>query len=124
MMLLVPADVLRPRRPDEHFADEAEAARQAGIDVAVIGHDALVRGQADDAAVGRVPKGADVVYRGWMLRSEQYTALVQALAGRGVTVRTSPEHYRRAHELPGWYSAIEGHTPDSVWTFGDDRRNF
>ncbi|MFI7648802.1 hypothetical protein ACIBTZ_22370 [Micromonospora sp. NPDC049460] len=47
MMLLVPADVLRPRRPDEHFADEAEAARQAGIDVAVIDHDAFVRGQAD-----------------------------------------------------------------------------
>ncbi|MFG3421005.1 ATP-grasp domain-containing protein [Micromonospora sp. NPDC048063] len=124
MMLLVPADVLRPRRPDEHFADEAEAARQAGIDVAVIDHDAFVRGQADGAAVDRVPKSADAVYRGWMLRSEQYAALVRALAGRGATVRTSPEHYRRAHELPGWYPAIEGHTPESVWTSGDDRRGF
>jgi hypothetical protein len=124
MMLLVPADVLRPRRPDEHFADEAEAARQAGIDVAVIDHDAFVRGQADGTAVGRVPEGADAVYRGWMLRSEQYAALVRALAGRGVSLRTSPEQYRRAHELPGWYSAIEGHTPESVWTSGDDRRDF
>ena len=124
MMLLVPADVLRARRPDEHFADEAEAACQAGIGVAVIDHDAFVRGQADGTAVGRVPEGADAVYRGWMLRSEQYAALVGALAGRGVSLRTSPEQYRRAHELPGWYSAIEGHTPESVWTSGDDRRDF
>ncbi|MEU7873504.1 ATP-grasp domain-containing protein [Dactylosporangium sp. NPDC049140] len=124
MLLLVPADVLRPRRPDAHFADEAEAAREAGIDVAVIDHDAFVRGRADGAAVGRVPEGADAVYRGWMLRSEQYAALVQALAGHGVTMRTSPEHYRRAHELPEWYSAIEVHTPESFWTSGDDRHDF
>ena len=110
-MLLVPADVLRARRPDEHFADEAEAACQAGIGVAVIDHDAFVRGQADGTAVGRVPEGADAVYRGWMLRSQQYAALVGALAGRNVSLRTSPEQYRRAHELPGWYSAMEGHTP-------------
>ena len=123
-MLLVPADVLRPRRPDEHFAEEAEAARRAGIDVAVIDHDAVVRGQADGTAVSRVPAGADAVYRGWMLRSEQYAALVRALAGRGVSMRTSPKQYRRAHELPGWYSAIEGHTPESFWTSGEDRRDF
>ncbi|MEV0903013.1 hypothetical protein AB0I88_40170, partial [Actinoplanes sp. NPDC049802] len=41
VMLLLPADVLRPRRPDEHFAGEARAAREAGIEVALIDHDAL-----------------------------------------------------------------------------------
>jgi ATP-grasp domain-containing protein len=37
MMLLVPGDVLRPRRPDEHYATEAAAAGE----VAVVDHDAL-----------------------------------------------------------------------------------
>ena len=36
MLLLVPADRLRPRRPDEHFATEAAAAKDAGLDVALI----------------------------------------------------------------------------------------
>ncbi|MEV1142318.1 ATP-grasp domain-containing protein [Micromonospora sp. NPDC049799] len=124
MMLLVPCDVVHPRRPDEHFADEAEAARQAGIDVALIDHDAVARGNAADVAVGRLPEGTDAVYRGWMLRSEQYAALVHALADRGVTVRTTSEQYQRAHELPGWYPAVEGHTPKSTWTAGDDRGDF
>ena len=32
--------LLRPRRPDGHFAPEAAAARAAGLDVALVGHDA------------------------------------------------------------------------------------
>jgi hypothetical protein len=41
VLLLVPADPLRPRRADEHFAAEAAAARDAGHDVGRIDHDAL-----------------------------------------------------------------------------------
>jgi hypothetical protein len=39
----VPSDVLHPRRPDEHFAAEADAARVAGLEVALVDHDALTR---------------------------------------------------------------------------------
>jgi hypothetical protein len=124
MLLLVPADVLRPRRPDEHFAEEAAAAREAGLEVAVIDHDALTRGEPADRAVARVPAGGDAVYRGWMLRGEQYAAMAGALAARNVSLRTTPEQYQRAHELPGWYDAVREHTPESVWTMDDDRAEF
>ncbi|MEU8241051.1 ATP-grasp domain-containing protein [Actinoplanes missouriensis] len=124
MLLLVPADVLRPRRPDEHFAAEADAARAAGIDVAVVDHDALARGEDAGRAVARVPAGTDAVYRGWMLNSARYAAMAGALAARGVSLRTSPRQYRQAHELPGWYDAVSDHTPESVWTDGDSRPAF
>ncbi|GIE75375.1 hypothetical protein Aph02nite_13250 [Actinoplanes philippinensis] len=122
-MLLVPSDVLRPRRPDEHFADEARAARDAGIEVALVDHDALATGDAD-GGVARVPAGEGAVYRGWMLDAGRYASMARALAGRGVTVRTGPEQYRRAHELPGWYAAVAGDTPESVWTTGDRPEDF
>ncbi|KUL28873.1 hypothetical protein ADL15_30715, partial [Actinoplanes awajinensis subsp. mycoplanecinus] len=124
MMLLVPGDVVRPRRPDEHFADEVAAARESGIEVAVIDHDALSRGGPGDEAVSRVPPGADAVYRGWMLQADRYTALADALSRRDVTLRTNADQYRQAHELPGWYRAAEAHTPESVWTTGDTRADF
>jgi ATP-grasp domain, R2K clade family 3 len=125
MMLLVPADVLRARRVDHHFAAEADAARAAGMDVALVDHDALSRpGDADDA-VRRVPAGDEAaIYRGWMLRSEQYTAFAEALRRRNVTLRTNPEQYRQAHELPSWYPSLAVVTPRSVWTVGDDRAAF
>jgi hypothetical protein len=82
-MLLVPADALDSRRPDAHFAAEASAARNAGLDVALVDHDALTRPGGAELAVVRVPAGGEAVYRGWMLRAEQYGAFAGALAGGG-----------------------------------------
>lgn len=59
-----------------------------------------------------------------MLRSEQYRAFGTALAAKGVTLRTGPEQYQRAHELPGWYAALATVTPESVWTSGDGLEAF
>jgi len=124
VLLLVPSDPLRPRRPDDHFAAEAEAAREAGWSVACIDHDALTRSGDAAEAVARVSGEGLAVYRGWMLRSEQYCAFGTALAAKGVTLRTVPEQYQRAHELPGWYAAFVAVTPPSVWTSGDDMEAF
>jgi hypothetical protein len=107
------------------FAAEAAAARSAGITVALVDHDALTQPSDAGQAVARVPEGhSDAVYRGWMMRAGQYEALAGALSGRAVTLRTSPEQYKRAHELPGWYPDFAGLTPESAWTSGDDRAAF
>ncbi|MET7472127.1 ATP-grasp domain-containing protein [Micromonospora sp. NPDC005599] len=124
-MLLVPGDPLRPRQPDDHFAAEARAAREAGMTVAVVDHDALARGDDVERAVSRVPAGGGVaVYRGWMLSSRRYAGFADVLATRDVALRTTAEQYRRAHELPGWYPALAAVTPRSVWTVGTDRADF
>ncbi|MEU7932284.1 ATP-grasp domain-containing protein [Micromonospora echinofusca] len=124
MLLLVPADPLRPRHPDAHFAPEAHAARDAGVEVAVVDHDALARGDDVPRAVSRVTGEGVAVYRGWMLRSERYAAFADALARRGVALRTTGEQYRRAHELPGWYPGLAELTPRSAWTVGTRRADF
>jgi hypothetical protein len=125
VILLVPADVFRPRQPDEHFAAEAAAATEAGIEVAVVDHDALGERGGAEAAVVRVPShSGEAVYRGWMLRSSQYTAFAQALTDRGVRLRTSADHYRRGHEFPGWYPALASVTPRSAWTASERRADF
>jgi hypothetical protein len=125
VLLLVPADPLRPRRADDPFAAEAAAAMDAGITVAFIDHDALAGPGGAGRAVARVPDaGAAAVYRGWMLRAGQYAALSDALAARGVQLRTSAAQYRRAHELPGWYPALAQVAPQAEWTEGDGEPGF
>jgi hypothetical protein len=115
VLLLVPSDPLHPRRADDHFAPEAEAAVGLGVLVRTIDHDALTAGDVR-AAVRLVDEPSDdAVYRGWMMRSDQYGLLAEALAARDVRLRTSPEDYRRAHELPGWYDAFSELTPASRW---------
>ncbi|GAA0601429.1 ATP-grasp domain-containing protein [Kribbella sandramycini] len=111
-MLLVPGDPLDPRRVDPHFAAQAAAARELGVPVGRIDHDALT--------VGGVPAAADAVYRGWMMSAAEYAGVAAALGERGVSLRTGADSYRTAHELPGWYDGLRSVTPESAWTVGDD----
>lgn len=125
VMLVVPADPLRPGRPDEHFAAEARAAAARGVTVALVDHDELCGSGDARRAVAGVPAGrGEAVYRGWMLSSGQYAGFAAALAARGLALRTSPVQYRRAHELPGWYPALAQVTPRTEWTAGDGQEEF
>jgi hypothetical protein len=117
-LLLVPSDPLAPRVPDEHFMREAEAARQAGMEVAVVDHDAVLAGDVR-AAVRQVPAsdGEQVAwYRGWMMPAAAYSRFDTELDTRGVRLVTDLTAYRAAHELPGWYSTFADVTPASVWS--------
>lgn len=119
-MLLVPNSPLRPRQPDEHFAEEAAAARELGIPVALVDHDSIPTDAVN--AVSQVPQGDSVAtYRGWMLRAEHYAAMETALAQRGIRLRTPAWHYRQAHELPGWIDQAAAITPRTMWTQGFER---
>ena len=124
VILLFPSDVLRPARVDDHFAAEAAAARAAGIEVSYVDHDAMTRPGGAEQAVRRVSGSGDALYRGWMVGSARYAEVDAALRRRGVTLRTGEAHYRRAHELPGWYEALAAVTPLSVWTTEHDRAAF
>ncbi|MFJ4849109.1 MULTISPECIES: ATP-grasp domain-containing protein [unclassified Streptomyces] len=115
-------DPLRPARCDPHFAPQADAARRAGAEVALVDHDALLLGRADEA-VRRVPHGLGAVwYRGWMIPTDVYAELDAALAGRGAHLLTTPPMYRTAHELPGWYATFAEVTPASAWIPGEPGR--
>lgn len=114
MLLLLPSDPLQRRRVDEFFAADAAAARQLGVEVGLVDHDALSAGDAARAVV-RVSESDDGIYRGWMMRSEHYRELHRQLEDRGVRLRTTPEAYQRAHELPGWHHIFAEHTAPSVW---------
>jgi hypothetical protein len=53
-------DPLHPRAADQHFANEAKAARELGATLALLDHDALLQGHVDRAVerVRRVPIGS------------------------------------------------------------------
>ena len=120
MRVLFCANPIQATEVDPDYVGEAEAARAAGLDVGLVDFEALVAGDAT-RAVRRVPAGEDLaLFRGWMLRPDQYQALHEALAARGVTLLTTPAMYRHAHHFPETYAAIAAHTPRSAWLPVDD----
>lgn len=124
MRLLFCSDPLAPHAPDAAYADEAAAAERLDITCSLIDFEALTEERDADRAVRRVAPaetdGEIGVYRGWMLRTEQYAMLAEALADRRVRLINTPAQYEFCHHLPSWYVRMDGHTPRSVWTQAGD----
>ena len=115
-VVLFPSQPFNLREIDPDFEAERLAAREEGLATALVDHTQIVDGAAA-AGVARVPDGEPAaLYRGWMLKPEQYRAMHAALLGRGITLINTPQQYRTCHYLPESYPWIEGHTPRSVWS--------
>jgi hypothetical protein len=122
MRVIFCADPMNVHSPDPDYVREVEAAERAGFSTDLISFEALVNERDPARAVRRVAEGASddpVLYRGWMLRPEQYGGLYDALAGRGVRLLNDPEAYGHTHYLPESYSVIREHTPATVWMTAD-----
>lgn len=52
-----------------------------------------------------------LIYRGWMLDSQQYKKLYDKTKGKLIV---SPDEYLSSHHLPGWYKELENLTPASI----------
>jgi len=113
MRIVFPSDPVTPKRVDEAFSDEESASREAGLGAALVDHDALVAGDVS-AAVSRIREPGPAIYRGWMLTVQQYTALYDALALRGVQLINDPTQYRYAHHLPENLGDLGDATPPSL----------
>ena len=52
----------------------------------------------------------DVIYRGWMLKPEEYSELYGQMQERGISLLTSPKEYSAMHLFPNVYPIIREDT--------------
>jgi hypothetical protein len=116
------ADPLNPRSVEPEFAAEVGAAQAAGFTPVVVDHNELDHRIDTDAALRRtrITDAGSAVYRGWMLRSESYRSLFDALLMRGVTLLTNPTAYDACHHAPGSYAALSDFMAKTAW-LGEDK---
>ena len=117
MRIIFCEDPLDYRQVDAMYQAEADAAQALGIPYSRISFEALTTG-APHLTVKRIPASEsieDALYRGWMLKPDQYRQLYDALLDRGLRLINTPDMYRHTHHLPESYDIIAGHTPRSVW---------
>jgi hypothetical protein len=108
-------DPLDAASPDATFAAEAQNARQLGLDLLLIDHDALSTGDIKRAMRRiRLSTEGQAVYRGWMLHAEAYLALFEALAERGIHLITTPQAYTSGHHLPEAHKYVGRWMPDTA----------
>lgn len=100
MVILFPSYPSRPNQPDPSFGAEVNAAKKAGFEIAFVDLELQLGG---DVVLRRLPEEGDVLYRGWLLRPDDYQKLDDAITAKGRKLLTPTEGYREAYEFPRWY---------------------
>lgn len=105
-VILFPSSFLNPREVDEDLAEEYRAAHlEGGFETAVFDYQAWFREQR--LRLSYVPeREITAVYRGWMMKPEQYAVFYRELLSQKIRLITTPEMYEKLHLFPRVYPAL------------------
>ena len=105
---------------EDGFALEADVADDLGIETHLVDADLVCDGEPE-RAVARLPDDVgELLYRGPILRAEEYEGLYASLSERGATLVVDPHAYELAMYVPEHHEAIEDLAAPTRWTFGED----
>lgn len=107
---IMPPDGLEPRQIDELFRPQAENLRGRGYQISLVA-DSIFR---NGGLLRGMPENSTVVYRGWMVRPDEYATLAASVRDSGATLLTDSTAYALTHYLPNWYSSLVEFTAETV----------
>ena len=109
-LLLFPSDYFDSSIVDADMRKEYEAAMGTGLfDIILFDYDAWFNNGRL-----RLNKSLDImrraIYRGWMMKPEQYESFYKALLQSNIRLVTKPEEYNALHMFPNVYEKLGEHT--------------
>lgn len=120
MHFLFPSDLLNDKQVDESFALEYAALQASSHQCHLLNADEWESGYCK--ITRKLLNQPILIYRGWMMKPNEYQQLnedIQRLEGK---LLTSPQHYELCHHLPNWYEQCQQYTPKTIFT--DRNANF
>ena len=109
-VLLFPSSFFDRRKVDEDLAQEYEAARAAGW------NEIILFGYEDWFENSRLrlteepEQEVRAIYRGWMMKPDQYKAFYESLLLSRIRLLTTPDMYTLMHAFPNVYPKIQEDT--------------
>lgn len=110
MTLLLPGSFMNYREIEEDMREEYLAAIETGLFRTVLfNYDEWLAGDGLRIRLDGMISNP-VVYRGWMLKPNEYEKLYSDLETQGIQLLTSPEKYQNLHLFPNVYPDIKEDT--------------
>jgi hypothetical protein len=126
MRIVFCSEPFYPHKPDYAYETEAAAAAQNGFGLELFSFEDLTENKLPKAfrRIKSSEENAPAIYRGWMLKPDQYEILYDELNRRNLSLINSPEEYRHCHYFPESYEIIKDHTPHSIFLPYDENFSF
>ena len=106
---------------DIHWRDEAEVAESLGFPCHSFDCQRFLEGDAE-GALDILPEGEGqtLVYRGWMMREDDYRVLEESVESKGYRLLTNSHQHATLRALPNYHEFVADLTPPAVWTWEPD----
>ena len=106
MTILFPGSYFNYRHIEEDMREEYNAVRETGLfDTCLFNYDAWLAGEqyrtTNTESIAR-----DTIYRGWMLKPEEYGNMYEALLKQDLRLHTPPAAYEKMHLFPNIYPSL------------------
>ncbi|MEO5684920.1 MAG: ATP-grasp domain-containing protein [Chitinophagaceae bacterium] len=128
MNILFCSNPLDNKTVDFDYQDEFAAATQNSFTIHLFSFENLTEDKDAEFATRKIKKSETskiIIYRGWMLKPNQYVLLYNALLNKNYQLINSPTEYQNCHYFPDSYRFISGHTPKSIWvTINNQQVNY
>lgn len=116
--IIYPCDFFHKRSVENDYKAEFIEASKFKFNIVFFDHDEFVSSNNLKFYSGELEEGM-CIYRGWMLKPEQYGKLYDYLKDKKLNLINNPEQYSICHEFPNSYSMLETITPP-ILTFPKD----
>lgn len=112
LVILYSSDLLLgSKNVDDAFFEESRISHNLGYDIGIINlDDERIYYDGTMILTEHDFTGKKILYRGWMLNSDEYHTLERLIQRRNGELYTSFEQYSTAHYLPNWVKTLSDHT--------------
>ncbi|MBA0197222.1 ATP-grasp domain-containing protein [Pectobacterium brasiliense] len=118
MNIIYPSDYFDNSKVDDIFEEEYHSAKKSGLSCLLLSTQHVSNGKYKFSK--DITPNTPVIWRGWMLKSDEYKKLSDAVPQNGGNMLVSLEDYLSSHHITGWYKSCEKYTPDTVFVKEDD----
>lgn len=114
--ILFPCDYFDKKIVDEAYEDEYKAIKKREeFNIILYDYDEFFQDEIINTYPKDIEPSSIVIYRGWMLKPNQYKQLYENLKSKGVILINNPIEYNNLHLFPSVYNKIQEFTPKTVW---------
>lgn len=126
MKIVFCSEPFYPNEPDYAYQNEVEAALRNNLEYELFSFEDLTEEKISRAfaKIKSSEKPTPAIYRGWMLKPQQYEILYRELKSRNLVLINSPQEYRHCHHFPASYEIIRNYTPKTVFLRCDENFSF
>lgn len=115
ILILFPCDYFNKKAPDIDYKYEFDCCVNLNkFYISTFDYDKLI----NQNKLELYPDYSNInvcIYRGWMLKDNQYTNLYNLLKSKNITLINSTDEYIKLHMFPNIYNEIKNFTPKTIW---------